>query len=80
MQPTARAGVALRQCRQSLADAWQLPNWPAIAVIPGIVQARLTPHPLAPPSVQMKDWLMEHGHEADVWALVQVRSRVLLPC
>lgn len=31
----------------------------------------LTHLPLLKPR-QMKDWLMEHGHEADVWALVQV--------
>jgi septal ring factor EnvC (AmiA/AmiB activator) len=24
---------------------------------------------------QMKDWLMEHGHEADVWALVQKKGK-----
>lgn len=26
-------------------------------------------------ALQMKDWLMEHGHEADVWALVQKKGK-----
>lgn len=31
--------------------------------------------PRAPLLLQMKDWLMEHGHEADVWALVQKKGK-----
>lgn len=44
--------------------------------MPDVLLAALRcPHvPASQASRQMKDWLMEHGHEADVWALVQVRA------
>lgn len=29
----------------------------------------------ARPASQMKDWLMEHGHEGEVWALSQKRAK-----
>ena len=30
---------------------------------------------LPPTCLQMKDWLMEHGHEADAWALAQKKGK-----